>query len=178
MARATDPQVVTGSHDSTVRLWDITAGKSMCTLTNHKKSIRALVHHPKENTFASGAPDNIKQWYAKDGKFIQNLSGHNAVINSLALNGDGVLASCADNGTLKFWDYRTGHNFQQMDTIAQPGSLDSESGIFASIFDKSGSRLITCEADKTIKMYKEDANSTEESDPLDWKPTIVRKSRF
>jgi pleiotropic regulator 1 len=178
LARSTDPQVVSGSHDNTVRLWDITAGKSMCTLTNHKKSIRALAHHPKENTFASGAPDNIKQWYAEDGKFIQNLSGHNAVINTLACNADGVLVSGADNGTLSFWDYRTGYRFQQSESLVQPGSLDSEAGIFASAFDKSGSRFITCEADKTIKVYKEDANSSEETDPVDWKPTIVRKARF
>jgi len=100
------------------------------------------------------------------------------VINSLSLNADGVLASCADNGTLNLWDYRTGHRFQQMESMVQPGSLDSEAGIFASTFDKSGSRLITCEADKTIKVYKEDPNSTEETDPLDWKPTIIRKARF
>ena len=111
------------------------------------------------NTFISGAPDNIKEWYCEDGKFIQNLSGHNAVINALAVNQDGVLVSGADNGTMSFWDYRTGHRFQQMDTIVQPGSLDSEAGIYAMQFDKSGSRLITCEADKTIKMYKEDPNS-------------------
>jgi hypothetical protein len=29
-------------------------------------------------------------------------------------------------------------------------------GIYAMTFDQSGSRLITCEADKTIKIYKED----------------------
>ena len=40
--------------------------------------------------------------------------------------------------------------------MAQPGSIDSEMGIFAMTFDQSGSRLITCEADKTIKIYKED----------------------
>ena len=34
----------------------------------------------------------------------------------------------------------------------QPGSLDSEAGIFQMKFDQSGSRLITCEADKTIKV--------------------------
>jgi WD40 repeat protein len=34
--------------------------------------------------------------------------------------------------------------------------MDSESGIFSMIFDQSGSRLITTEADKTIKIYKED----------------------
>ena len=38
----------------------------------------------------------------------------------------------------------------------QPGSLDSEAGIFQMKFDQSGSRLITCEADKTIKVvFKE-----------------------
>ena len=44
-------------------------------------------------TFASGAPDNIKQWKFPDGDFMQNLSGHNAIVNCLALNSDGVLVS-------------------------------------------------------------------------------------
>ena len=43
-----------------------------------------------------------------------------------------------------------------MQTAVQPGSMDSEAGIFAMKFDKSGSRLFTCETDKTIKIYKED----------------------
>jgi WD40 repeat protein len=43
--------------------------------------------------FASGSPDNIKQWKFPDGAFLQNLSGHNAIINSLAVNADGVLVS-------------------------------------------------------------------------------------
>ena len=54
------------------------------------------------------------------------------------------------------WDWKTGYNFQRINTMVQPGSIDSEAGIFASTFDNSGSRLLTCEADKTIKIYKED----------------------
>lgn len=57
---------------------------------------------------------------------------------------------------MHFWDWRSGFCFQKEQTKAQPGSIDSEAGIFAMCFDKSGSRLITAEADKTIKMYKED----------------------
>ena len=61
-----------------------------------------------------------------------------------------------DNGSMYFWDWKSGYNFQRIQTTVQPGSIDSEAGIFAMAFDKSGSRLLTCEADKTIKVYKED----------------------
>lgn len=47
---------------------------------------------------------------------------------------------------------KIGYNFQSTTTIAQPGSLDSENGIFGSSYDRTGTRLITCEADKTIKV--------------------------
>ncbi|OQR73303.1 pleiotropic regulator 1-like [Tropilaelaps mercedesae] len=178
LVQATEPQVVSGSHDSTIRLWDIVAGKTRVTLTHHKKSVRALVLHPKLNMFASGAPDNIKQWMCPDGKFIQNLSGHNTIVNCLAMNEDGVLVSGGDNGSLQFWDWKTGYNFQKLTTPVQPGSIDSEAGIFAMGFDLSGTRLVTCEADKTIKIFKEDETASEETHPINWRPEIIRRKKF
>ena len=44
-------------------------------------------------TFASASPDNIKQWKFPDGNFIQNMTGHSAIINCLTVNGDNVLVS-------------------------------------------------------------------------------------
>ena len=41
-------QIITGSHDSTIRLWDLAAGKTKVTLTNHKKSVRAVTLHPTQ----------------------------------------------------------------------------------------------------------------------------------
>ena len=64
--------------------------------------------------------------------------------------------SSGDNGSMYFWDWKTGYNFQKIQTTVQPGSLDSEAGIFQCCFDQSGCRLLTAEADKTIKIYKED----------------------
>ena len=43
--------------------------------------------------FLSGAPDNIKQWKCPNGDFMQNMSGHNAVINTLAINSAEVVFS-------------------------------------------------------------------------------------
>lgn len=59
------------------------------------------------------------------------------------------LRSVGDNGSMSFWDWKTGHRFQSLDTTAQPGSLDAEAGIMSATFDQSGMRLICGEADKT-----------------------------
>lgn len=160
------------------RLWDLAAGKSMCTLTNHKKSVRGVVLHPTLYMFASASPDNIKQWRCPEGNFVQNLSGHNTIVNCMAVNSEGVLVSGGDNGSMHFWDWRTGYNFQRIQASVQPGSMDSEAGIFSMIFDQSGSRLITTEADKTIKIYREDDEATESSHPVNWKPDIIKRRKY
>lgn len=101
------------------------------------------------------------------GDFLHNmLQQQRAIVNSLALNDDGVLASGGDNGSLWMWDWRSGACFQQSDSIVQPGSLDSEAGIYALSFDMTGSRLVSCEADKTIKMWREDTSATPTSHPV------------
>ena len=86
---------------------------------------------------------------------MKNFSGHNTPINALAVNEDGVAVSCGDNGTIDFWDYETGYCFQKSSTIAQPGSLDAECGIYAAGFDLSGryEKQISKQASKRHFIY-------------------------
>ena len=174
-AQEGDPQIITSSLDSTVRLWDLAAGKTMGVLTHHKKGVRGLCIPPNEFTFASCSTASIKQWKCPEGQLMQNFEGHNAVINTIAVNEDGVMMSGGDDGTMCFWDWKTGYLRQRMDSLAQPGSLDAEAGIMASTFDQTGLRLITGEADKTIKLWKPDENATEETHPVIWQPTLKRR---
>mmetsp|Transcript_21136 Transcript_21136/g.25721 ORF Transcript_21136/g.25721 Transcript_21136/m.25721 type:complete len:89 (-) Transcript_21136:876-1142(-) len=76
-----------------------------------------------------------------------------------------------DDGNIRFWDWPSGHCFYSTDTVVQPGSLESEASILCSAFDVTGTRLLTGEADKTIKVWKEDHEATPESHPLQWKPS-------
>ncbi|KAI9698861.1 MAG: pre-mRNA-splicing factor prp46 [Bogoriella megaspora] len=170
-----DPQVISASLDATIRTWDLAAGKTMTVLTHHKKGVRGLATHPKEFTFASASANSIKQWKCPEGAFMQNFEGHNAVINTLAVNDDDVLFSGGDNGSIGFWDWKTGHLFQETGSVAQPGSLDAEAGVMSSLFDRSGIRLITGEADKTIKVWGEDPNATPETHPLTYVQTLGRR---
>jgi pleiotropic regulator 1 len=183
LVHATHPQVVTGSHDTTIKLWDLIAGKTVTTLTHHSKSVRALVSAASlkmENTFCSGAPDSIRKWQAKDGRFLQKMTGHNAIVNAMALNDDGVLVSGGDDGSMRFWDYKTGYNFQSAQAQVQPGSLEAENGIMAMEFDLTGTRLITGETDKTIKIWKQDDNASELSHPIDmpsWRKKCIAEAK-
>jgi pleiotropic regulator 1 len=147
----------------------------MGVLTHHKKGVRALATHPKEFTFASASAGSIKQWKCPEGAFMQNFEGHNSIINTLSVNEDNVLFSGGDNGSISFWDWKTGHRFQALDTTAQPGSLEAEAGIMSSTFDRTGLRLICGEADKTIKIWKPDDEATPETHPLEWKPSLSRQ---
>jgi pleiotropic regulator 1 len=180
LVNSVHPSVVTGSQDSTVKLWDLVAGKCVTTLTHHRKGIRALVQAPFERTFCSGASDGLKKFTSSKGQFLKTLSGHKAVVNAMAVNDDGVLVSGGDDGTMRFWDYQSGYAFQGESAVAQPGSLEAENGIMALEFDLTGTRLVTGESDKTIKIWRQDDDASELTHPVDaaaWRKQCLAEAR-
>ncbi|ETO12292.1 guanine nucleotide-binding protein [Reticulomyxa filosa] len=175
-AQTHEPQVITGSHDHTVRCWDLKKFQTRTILTHHKKAIRSIVVHPLEYTFATGAADNIKVWKCPEAAFVRNMNETpGSIVEGLAVNRSNVLASVHQTGHIKFWDWRTGYLFHSDCPPPQPGSLDSESGIAACAFDITGSRLIACGVDKTLKFYKEDITQTPETFPIQYKPNLNKR---
>ena len=121
---------------------------------------------------------------------MQNFEGHNSIVNTLSVNADNVLFSggmfplqsrrlmAGDNGSMKFWDWKSGYNYQSMDMVIQPGSLDSEAGVLCSTFDMTGLRLITGNVDKTIHVYGQDEEAVcpDDFDNADIRPR--RRTRW
>lgn len=94
-------QVITGSHDKTIRMYDIRKPSTISTLTYHKKSVRGLASHPVEYAFTSASADNLKKFSLPNGEFLHNmLQQQRAIVNSIAVNEDDVVVSGADNGSL------------------------------------------------------------------------------
>jgi pleiotropic regulator 1 len=76
-------------------------------------------------------------------------------------------------------DWRSGYKYQSLQTDPQPGSMSAENGIFAVALDQSGSRLLTAECDKTVKIYREDPDATPDTHPITWKaPKMSAGSRY
>ena len=63
-------------------------------------------------------------------------------MNDFSINHDNVMATAGDDGSINFWDYKSGFRYQQLMSKVQPGSLSSENGIFACLFDKCGDTML------------------------------------
>lgn len=158
-----DPQVITSSMDGTIRLWDLRNQKTELLITNHSKSIRSMKSHPKESTFISGDGNGeIKQWLLPQGdllnEFQSNVSDMNQrdnskIINTLSINPvTNTLFSGYDDGRLEFYDYING-SLQQSGYSPSLSGSENEAAIYASTFDMSGLRLLTCHGDKSIRIW-------------------------
>ncbi|XP_039941535.1 pleiotropic regulator 1-like [Hirundo rustica] len=175
---ATEAQIITGSYDSTIRIWDLAATKTRLTLTHNKKPVRTILLDPTCSTLASGSLAEIKRWKLPDGDLIQTITGHNAAMNTLAVSSNDVLVSGASDGSMHAWDWTTGSHFQKIKSGERTDYLDRASGIFACVFDQSGSRLLTAEADKTIHIYTEDFTIPKYTCRVSMKKQPRRRKRF
>ncbi|CAK7891163.1 pre-mRNA-splicing factor Prp46p [[Candida] anglica] len=156
---ASDPQIVSSSMDSTIRLWDIRKATTQLAITHHSKSIRSMVSHPNEMTMCSAdSAGQFKQWVLPRGDLLNEFATTNddsKIVNSLAINpSNDTLFAGYDDGRMEFYDYKSGNLVQSTTSKPVPGT--PETTIYASTFDKSGSRLITCEGDKSIKIWVEE----------------------
>jgi WD40 repeat protein len=103
VAFASDGKVVTGSWDSTARIWDLASGRQLATLRGHTGAVMAVAVSPDGRLVATGSLDGTaKLWDLATGREILTLFDHDSVVNTVAFSPDGrFLATGSADGTVR-----------------------------------------------------------------------------
>jgi WD40 repeat protein/serine/threonine protein kinase len=102
---------LSGSHDKTVRLWDLKSGKEIRRLVGHTDKVTQVAFSPDGDRILSASDDQtLRLWGANTGKQIQKFVGHQGYVVGLAVTPDGKQAlSASYDQTLRLWDLETGN---------------------------------------------------------------------
>jgi WD40 repeat protein len=83
-------QVVSGSGDRTVRLWDAATGAALQTLEGHTQWVSSVAFSPDGKQVVSGSDDHtVRLLDAATGAALQTLEGHTEWVSSVAFSPDG-----------------------------------------------------------------------------------------
>lgn len=105
-------EVVSGSRDKTVRLWDVASGDQKALLGKHGNFVSAVAFSPDGKRLLSGGWDNLIYAYDTATNARQGgpgYKGHTSYVLSLAFSPDGTrFASGSNDKTARVWNPQAG----------------------------------------------------------------------
>ncbi|ATZ50645.1 hypothetical protein BCIN_06g01390 [Botrytis cinerea B05.10] len=141
-------QIVSGSLDNTIKLWDITTGAMLQTLEGHTDSVTSVAFSPDSKQIVSGSWDyKVRLWDTMTGAMLQTLEGHTNIVISVAFSPDGKqVVSGSDDDTVRLWDTATGLQIQP----TLEGHKDS---VISVAFSPDGKQVVSGSDDDTVRLW-------------------------
>ncbi|KAJ6438864.1 cell division control protein 4 [Purpureocillium lavendulum] len=134
--------LVSGSYDSTVRVWRISTGESLHVLRGHSQKVYSVVLDHERNRCISGSMDSlVKIWDLATGACLHTLEGHSLLVGLLDLRDERLVSAAADS-TLRIWDPESGRCRHTL--MAHTGAI--------TCFQHDGQKVISG-SEKTVKMW-------------------------
>jgi WD40 repeat protein len=146
-------QLVSGSLDSKIKLWNLATGQLQATLDYHDRGVFAVAISPDGQILASTSWDKtIKLWELPSGDLIDTLTGHSGSVRSAVFTHDcHTLISCSFDETIKLWDVRKG---QLIKTLT-----DYSAAVYSLALHPNGKILATGSSDGNIMLWNLATNS-------------------
>ncbi|MBI4661537.1 MAG: hypothetical protein HY735_22165 [Verrucomicrobia bacterium] len=131
-----------------VRLWDLTDGRLVATLSGHTQWIQALAFSPDSAWLATGGADStIKLWDVRRQRLKTTFRGHLGWVADVAFSPDGrTLASSGSDGKLKLWNLAI-----QQDVGALPGQVAPNTLLS---FTGDGTAIIALGEDRQFRIWR------------------------
>jgi len=106
-ARRGPQLIVSGSDDSTVKLWDVRVKSSLHTLHSGFPVTSVCFSDQSDLVYSAGVDNEIKVWDLRKKEIVMTLEGHTDTVTGLRLSPDGnFLLSNAMDQTVRVWDIR------------------------------------------------------------------------
>ncbi|NDH05463.1 hypothetical protein EBX93_05990 [bacterium] len=146
-------QVVTGSFDKTIKVWDAVTGKEIRTLTGpqgHKQMVLSVAVNPDGSLIASGSSDNnanIWDYPMSDPIKSWNLGD---VVHSVVSTPDGTKAAAGlKDGSIRLWKVT-----DPKESFKEPVVLKGHQGpVLSLLFVNNGLQLVSGGADGTLRTW-------------------------
>lgn len=101
--------LLSGSHDKTLRLWNLATGHTLRTLDFELPIPAAWMTPDGSRAFSGSSDGNVRVWDLTSGRMLHTLKGHRDAVYSVAGTADGRrLVSASRDYTLRVWDLRWG----------------------------------------------------------------------
>ncbi len=158
------------SPDNTAKVWDLTSGKVVQTLTGHTNAVNTTACSPDGRLVVTASKDSTARiWDAASGKRMHTLSGHAAEIVSASFSPDGkwVLTASKDK-TARIWDVASGECLHIL-----KGHTSWVTGVTVS---PDGKQVLTVSYDNIAKIW--DAGNMKELATLFGHTSGVRTGAF
>lgn len=125
-------------------LWETKTGKRHWSITTSLGYLRSLAFSPDGRLIASGHDFDLALWNAEDGTLLRTIE-HTGVVDDMAFDDRGVLASAHGDGSIRLWDVSTGREIRRFS-----GHPDRARAV---AFEPDGKHLISGGDDRLVRRW-------------------------
>ncbi len=136
---------LSGSRDSTVRVWDLRTGSCSGVLEGHSYHVQDVAWGNDQRHAVSCSKD-IRLWDVQTGSCVRVFDGHADTIRSVRWSADdSQLLSAAHDGTVRIWDAQTGDCLHVLE--------GHPFGVVAAVFTHDQRSVLSCDWKGGVRVW-------------------------
>ena len=139
-------QIVSGSFDKCLRIWDLATGECTAELINGHTafSIVSCIASLPDGQIVSGDVKSLRIWDLATGECVAELKGHKAPLHCVAPLPNGQIVSGSFDKSLRIWDLATGECTAE---------LKGHTGTVHCVAPLPNGQIVSCSDDKSVWIW-------------------------